>query len=283
MRRPQWNRLIDRTDDKVVVVAFIFLFFSMISALASAAISNVEGLEFSQVQLMGSNELEITQGDTNSLKIRGKEDDLDPAPFVVDGDTLRLGITSDGKGVRNMKFKLTVKDLKELLLQGSGEVFVKPLVVGDLLVSVEGSGVVRMFDLEAAALELRVIGSGTLQAVNVVAQTARLNMKGSGDLQLGSLVAGSVKAHLAGSGDVLVENEGRTDKIEVGVMGSGDIDMAKLSAQQAKVTIMGSGDVELSVVQSLDAEILGSGDLLYHGDPKVSRSIMGSGDVTRQD
>lgn len=283
MRKSQWNRLMGRADEKVVLVAFVFLFFSMVSALASAAVTTVEGLEFSNVQLLGSNELEITQGEANTLKIRGDESDLDPAPFVLEGDTLRLGINSRGNAVDDVKFKLTVSKLSELLLEGSGVAFVKPLVVGDLLVSVDGSGVIRMFDVEAVDLELRVAGSGALQAVNVNAHKARLNLKGSGDIQLGSLAAGTIKTHIAGSGDITVEDGGAAKRMDIGVMGSGDVDMAKLSAEEAKVTIMGSGDVELRVVQSLEAEILGSGDLLYHGNPKTSTSIIGSGNVTHKD
>lgn len=272
-----------RADNSVVLVAFVFLFFSMVSALASAAVVTVEGLEFSNVQLLGSSELEITQGEPNTLKVRGDEADLDPAPFVLEGDTLRLGVNSRGNAVGGVKFKLTASNLEELLLEGSGAVFVKPIVVGDLLVSVEGSGVIRMFDVEAADLEFRVAGSGALQAVSVNAHKTRLNLKGSGDIQLGSLAAGTIKTHIAGSGDIAIEDGGTAQRMDIGVMGSGDVDMAKLSVTEAKVTIVGSGDVEVRVVQSLEAEIFGSGDLLYYGSPETSTSIMGSGDVTRQD
>ncbi|MEH6636048.1 MAG: DUF2807 domain-containing protein [Halioglobus sp.] len=272
-----------KADDKVLLVAIIFVFCAFISAMASAAVTSVEELQFSRVQLMGSNELEITQGDENSLKIRGDKGDLTPPPFVVQGDMLRLGVTPQGNSISGVKYKLTTKSLEALLLDGSGDIFVKPLTVGDLLVSVEGSGVIRMYDVETLELEMRVFGSGALQAVNVSAKSARLNLKGSGDIQLGTLQADMIRTHMAGSGDISVQDGGSTAYLEVGLMGSGDVAMKGLIASRAEVSIMGSGDTEIAVENSLEAKIMGSGDLIYHGKPKLSTSVMGSGDIIQRD
>lgn len=283
MQRVHWKILIGNWEDKTLFAAVALVLFSFFGAVARAEVISVEQLTFSRLQLLGSNELEVTQTDENTLKIRGDSDDLSPPPFVLQGDMLLLGITASGDVVKDVKFKLTATGFTELLLQGPGDMFVKPLDVGDLLVSLEGSGAIRMFDIKARDLEIRVVGSGDLQAVNVIGRNTRLSLKGSGDIQLGSLTADSVKAHLAGSGDIGIENDGAADELEVGMMGSGDISMKRLMAREAKVTIMGSGDVEIWVEELLDAEIFGSGDLLYTGQPKTSTSVMGSGDITQED
>ena len=250
---------------------------------ANADVTRVDSLEFSRVQLVGSNELEITQGDANTLKIRGDKGDLNPPPFVVQGDMLRLGVTDQGDSVSDLKFKLSAVGVTQILLKGSGDVFVKPLSVDDLLVSVDGSGQVRMFDVKAGKLEVQVFGSGGVQAVTLSADTVRLNVQGSGDIQLGSIEADSIKAQIAGSGDIVVQDEGRANMLEVAMMGSGDIEMKDIATNVAKVTIVGSGDAEVRVAQSLEVEILGSGDLLYYGTPETSTSVMGSGDITQRD
>ncbi|MCB1699373.1 MAG: DUF2807 domain-containing protein [Pseudomonadales bacterium] len=283
MLTSRWKNLTGSRDSRAFLAAFGLLLCCVSGTAASAEVISVESLQFSRVQLLGSNELEVTQGEANALKIRGDSDDLEPPPFVVEGDMLRLGIRADGESVRDLQFKLTVTDIRELQLKGSGEAFVKPLAVDDLQVEVEGSGEMHMFDVKAGDLDIRVLGSGAVEAVNVQARSARLHVKGSGDIDLGTLEADIIKAHMAGSGDVIVQGSGRANVLEVGVMGSGDVRLKGVEAKTAKVTIMGSGDVEIRVQESLEAEILGSGDLVYFGNPTTSKSVMGSGDITQRD
>lgn len=265
------------------IAAIVAFSLGLVGAVANADVIRVDDLEFSRVQLIGSNELQITQGDSNTLKIRGDSDDLTSPPFVVQGDMLRLGITAQGDSVSDVKFKLSTRGVTQIMLQGSGDVFVKPLSAEDLLVSVDGSGQVRMFEVKAGKLELQVLGSGGVQAVRLGAGTVRLNVQGSGDIQVGSIEADSIKAQIAGSGDIVVQDEGAARILEIAMMGSGDIEMKDIATKVAKVTILGSGDAEVRVAESLEVEILGSGDLLYYGTPETSTSVMGSGEITQQD
>lgn len=283
MRAFRWKNLIANWEERALFATTAFVLYASLSAVANADVTSVEGLEFSRVQLVGSNELELTQGDSNKLKIRGDGDALTPPPFVIQDGALRLGVTPGGGSVTDLKFKLTATAITALLLEGSGDIYVKPLSVEDLLISVDGSGEIRMFDINARDLELRVVGAGAIQAVNVSARNARLNLKGSGDIQLGRLEADAIKTHIAGSGDVLLQDEGSARHLDVGLMGSGDIDLKGLVATEAKVVIMGSGDTIVRVTDVLEAEILGSGDLVYYGNPKASTSVMGSGDITQRD
>jgi hypothetical protein len=277
------QKLLAKADNRILAVAFIFMCCAFFTALARADVRRVEGLEFSKVHLLGDNQLEFTQSEATLLKVLGDKSDLQNLPFVVKGDTLYLGLTAQGDKASQMKFKLTAPRLESLVLNGSGEAFVKPLAVENLLVALEGSGAIRMFDVQALELEMRVVGSGALQAVDVKAGDARLSMQGSGDIQLGSLQSEAVKAHLAGSGDISIEEGGQADRIKVAVMGSGDVNLGQMSAREAVVTIMGSGDVELRAEESLDVEIMGSGDLAYFGTPEISTSVMGSGEVLQRD
>lgn len=276
-------KLLRGADDKALAAAMLFVFFALVSTLAQAEVKSIEGLEFSRVQLKGSNELEITQGATTDLRIRGDEDELEPLPFILQGETLHLGVTRKGDSVSGVKYKLTTAKLEALELSGSGEIYVKPLAVGDLVLTIEGSGSIRLFDIQALGLEMRVYGSGELQAVDVMARDTRLNLKGSGAILLGSLRSDVLKAHMAGSGDIIVDDGGQADFAEVRVLGSGDVSLQELTAREADVAIMGSGDVHLRVEEALEVEIMGSGDLVYYGSPATSTSIVGSGEISQRD
>ena len=127
----------------------ILLVLACFSTPAMAEVRSVEGLRFSKVLLQGANQLEIRPGETGELKFRGDPRDLEPPPFVLDGDTLRLGSTAAGREVDDIQYKLAVTQLEALQVVGSGEAFVKPLDATRLVISLDGSGAIRLYDLTA--------------------------------------------------------------------------------------------------------------------------------------
>jgi hypothetical protein len=283
MKPKHRKNLLSKMDDRVLTAAFVFAGIALFSSLLKADIRSVEKLEFSRVELIGSNDLEFTQADKTELKIRGDQSKLTPEPFALRGNTLLLGVTADGKEVRGVKYRLSGPMLESLLVQGSGNAYVRPLEAEFLSIAVEGSGDIRMFDVNAKDLDMSVSGSGTVQAVKVSAKEAKLSLSGSGDILLGSLQAGSLRTWVKGSGDVRVEEDGRADDVKISLMGSGDASLGKLRATVANVSIMGSGDVKLTVDEELVAEIIGSGDIKYWGSPRTDKSVLGSGDIEQQD
>jgi hypothetical protein len=271
-------------DYKVLRVAVVFLFCAFINMLANAGtVNTVDGLDINRVELLGNNELQLSQGDETSMQYRSKKDNTKRPPFSVHGKTLRLGVDEKGNRVNQVKYKVTVTELESLLVKGSGEAYIRPLDMEDLVIALHGSGAVRAYEIKANKLELKLDGSGNIQAEAVEAKTALLHLKGSGDLQLGSLNADKVTTNLDGSGDIDIDEEGRVDDLKIRLLGSGDVSLGKLQATRADVTIMGSGDIEVWAESELEAEILGSGDVRYTGSPTISDSVFGSGELRQRD
>lgn len=269
-------------DYKVFRVAVVFLFCAFINMLANADISSVDGLDIHGVELVAHNELQLSQGDRTTLQYRAGKQELKRPPFSIRGKVLRLGADEGGHKVSNVKFKLTVQDLQYLLVEGSGEAYVRPLQLEQLKLVLKGSGDIKAFDIDARHLEMRLEGAGNIQAEAVRADTALLHLKGSGDIQLGRLDARQITTNLDGSGDIDLDEQGRAEDLTVRLLGSGDVSLEKLQATRVKATILGSGDIEVWAETSLEAEILGSGDILYRGSPSLSTSIIGSGQVSQR-
>lgn len=268
-------------NHKVFRVAVVFLCLAFINMLANADISSVDGLDIHSVELIGDNELQLSQGDSTTLQYRAGKREFKRPPFSIRGKVVRLGIDEDGHEVSNVKFKLTVQDLQYLLVKGSGEAYVRPLKLERLTLALNGSGDIKAFDINAGHLEMRLEGSGNIQAEAVRADTVLLHLKGSGDLQLGRLDARQITTNLDGSGDIDIDEHGRAEHLTVRLLGSGDVSLGKLQATRVDATILGSGDIEVWAEATLEAEIVGSGDILYRGSPSLSKSIVGSG-VCRQ-
>ena len=246
----------------------------------------VSGLAFKKLLVVGPVEVKIERGGESELVVRGDSDDLEKQPFFLDGDVLVVGRsrTHRGEEFRNLKFRLTAESLKQLKVQGSGEVYVEPLDVRDFLASVEGSGDLKMFGLQGESVGMAVEGSGEIQIVKLSAKSLKLVCSGSGDIAVGRLVGEDVDVSVRGSGDIVVSEPSDLDTVEINLVGSGDVDLHAVNAQQAVINVMGSGDASIGEVQELEVNIIGSGDVKYRGEPDhLERTILGSGELHRLD
>jgi len=272
----------------ILPVAALFLLAALLLALPrlalAADVQRVEGLDVDEVVVHGSIEVEITQGDSAELLLRGRASELEPPPFHVRGRTLVLGLAADASRskVNDVQYKLTLPTLTRLQLLGSGDVCLRPFATPALSVGVDGSGDVRLYDLDTYSARFDMRGSGEIQAAKVQAGSVRLTLTGSGDIHLGQVLTGSLQAVVNGSGDVSSGADSRSDTIEISIVGSGDVNFAGLDGDQAEINVVGSGDARVGEVQRLAATILGSGDIHYRGDPDIDQTIFGSGRLQRK-
>jgi hypothetical protein len=196
---------------------------------------------FDAVQLTGSGDLIITQGDEEALTIEAEDNILPYLSSTVQGGTLVLGAdtnwTTIVRPTRPVRYLLAVQELRAIDVSGSGTVQAGSLTAEQLAVTVSGSSDVIIEQLAAAGLTYTVSGSGNAN------------------------MAGEVTAQ------------------QVEISGSGDYQAGDLASQTAEVRISGAGSATLWVQESLEADISGSGTVRYYGSPAVSSQVSGSGDV----
>jgi hypothetical protein len=251
----------------------------------SAETQRVEGLSVDRVLVKGSVEVEISQDDEEMLLIRGSGKQLAGKPFYIDGGTLVLGASREDRKAdfRGVKYKLSVRELERVQLQGSGELYVRPLAADEFYAAVEGTGTIRLFDVQADRASLQVTGSGDIQVAALVAPEVSLVLSGSGDMHLKTLETEEAEASVNGSGDMSLQGEGSTHSLELNIVGSGEIDFRELNAHSIELNIVGSGSARVGNSKELDVTIMGSGDVEYRGQPDIDQSILGSGSMTSSD
>jgi len=195
---------------------------------------------FTQISIDGSGDAQITQGDTESLKIEAEDNILPLVTSEVVGGKLVLGLKpmTSISTTRTIHYTITVKDLSALALNGSGNV-----------------------------------SAGALKSTSMA-----LNLNGSGDISLASLEGSSLSVSGNGSGNFSI-NAGKIDNQSIQLFGSGSIQAANLESQTASVTIAGSGSASLWVKGSLNVSIGGSGNVDYYGAPTVTQAVAGSGRI----
>jgi hypothetical protein len=261
-------------------IALVFLLAAGISALANADTRSVEGFDIDTVILRGSDQLKIEWKDSGRLLVKGDQEDLDLEPFYVRGKTLYLGYTEGRKQVSGVKYLLEVDTLERIELQGSGVIWINPVVAERFEVELEGSGDMRLHEVNADKLELTLAGSGNIQLARAATRELILKLAGSGDIDLGTVETDTLKVELSGSGDIIADGDGSAREVDIGLAGSGDVDIQSIRAPRVDVGIAGSGDVYVWAEKYLETGIIGSGDVHYRGEPELDTSLMGNGGVT---
>lgn len=228
---------------------FVVLAAALTAVSASAAGSRTVGSgnvttdsrpvsDIQSVDLAGSGDLTITQGDAESLSIEAEDNILPLVETTVEKGALRIGLKGDISPTKPIKIKLGVKTLNAVVLSGSGKIRTEKLTAsGALEVKLAGSGLIDLKGVACDTWNLSVSGSGDVKAAGH-AKEQKVLIAGSGDYEGFRLETGTAEVTVNGSGDSEIN---ATDKLLASISGSGDIDYTGSAKVTKKVT--GSGGV----------------------------------------
>lgn len=177
----------------------------------------VEGVE--KVRLLGAGELNITQGDKDSLSIEAEDNVLDHLDVNVVGDTLKIGFENGWNIVptRTIVITLMVKDLS--------------------LIEVSGAGEVKGSDIDTDSLDVILNGGGSF-ILSGKADTQNVEFNGAGSYDAGNLQSQDVNVTSNGAGTATVWAE-KTLKIVLNGAGS----LSYYGSPQVSETINGIGSI----------------------------------------
>ena len=270
---------------------------------------NIKIGSFDKINLQGSPTVIYTQSTDNksTLEIYGSDNILNLVECTVSDGTLFVSFKK-GTNIefgKEGRFKIMASSpmLKDVLLQGSGDVVLNNKVKSDRLsLTLKGSGDINAGEIvctnafsatlqgsgdisvknsiNAGNVDLNLSGSGDLDIYNLTAKSATAILRGSGDLKVkGTNVAGDVTVNLSGSGDLdFVGIQGETVKAEL--QGSGDLKVAG-TAQRAVLSLRNSGDLNAKDLKAVDvdASVNGSGSISCYVSGTLKCNISGSGDI----
>ncbi|QKJ31966.1 DUF2807 domain-containing protein [Mucilaginibacter mali] len=232
-----------KTLTKILFTALLLAGFN--SAFADTEDRHLSG--FHAISVMGSFDVYVTQGPSESVKVEAPADVMSKIITEVKGDVLKVRNKDDNFNWRNLfssnnhkkiVIYVTVKEVHDISLSGSGDVFFK-----------EG--------INAPKLSLSISGSGDV---------------------LGKVNVKSLESSISGSGDIKLSGNAETSTISTN--GSGDFSGRDLVTVNTMVRISGSGDASVNASQKVDARVSGSGDIRYTGGAtQVSSHTSGSGSV----
>ncbi len=233
-------------------ILFACIFTSQNKAIGKAVNNNppitkeITLPDFTGIVTQGAFDLEITSGETQSVKAIGDEDDINATDFEVVNGICLLKLKKGTHRNLHLLIKITSPNLESIALSGAGDVLIKSLH--------SNSGILH------------------------------LSLQGAGDIDVKSLHQNirQISCQIKGAGDINLDINNKPESLDIDIEGSGDLMCAKMDTQNCSISIKGSGDVTIGKTEELEVQILGSGDVHFSGNPHFkSKQILGSGSLIR--
>jgi hypothetical protein len=112
-------------------------------------------------------------------------------------------------------------------------------------------------------------------------QLTAFESNGAGSVHISGLAGGDQRIRINGAHNI--QAEGKLDRVDIELNGAGNINYGNVTAGEVTVRVNGAGNVDVSPLQSLNAEVNGVGAVHYRGDPsKVISAIHGLGTIQRK-
>lgn len=232
---------------KTLVITLLLLLGLQVSNLTASSLlqdkkETRKVVEFDKIGLAIPANLYLTQGSKNEVVIEADEDLLGKIVTEVNGTSLDIRFEKwyNYKGIGSINIYVTVKDLKELDVSGSGDIIAKSAIKADKLVFV---------------------------------------ISGSGSILIDDLSVNNVYAMVTGSGDIKIKGNSKANELDATVTGSGDFESENIEFKEGEMSITGSGSIRAHIIDQLEANITGSGRIYYKGTPVIDADITGSGKI----
>lgn len=212
--------------------------FTLMSSPAFADVVTQPAAGVSRVQFKLPGELQIRYGTQEQLTIDAEAKVIPQLDVTVKGDTLVLTSKRGFKTDKDLKFTLTIRSLRSVKSEGSGNVLVENFAGGSIDVDAAGSGNMRLNGIKPDRLAILIDGSGDVDASgsggSVIAR-----IKGSGSIDTTNFRAKTVEANISGSGDIKVHAD---EKLNAVIDGAGNIEYSGKARVTQSVTGAGSVD-----------------------------------------
>lgn len=234
---------------------------------------------FTRIVNTCSADIELSQGDKNEIEVVADASIIGDLKTTISGKTLTIDMHNARpfRAIKKLKVRITVSDLQEIVLNGSGDLItLNPLQSANLKLKINGSGDARII-MKSGSLEASINGSGDIN-VKGVRGSLHLDNHGSGDFTGQNLQLDDAVIACFGSGDTKLEGKAATLKIDV--HGSGDVSTLEMPAEKVLIEVRGSGNIKTWATHSVKVGLYGSGDIHIEGNPKDRQvSKFGSGSI----
>ncbi len=252
------------------VLAAIALIFAVETARADDVIAKAYDIkDVSELVVSGGGRVQITQGDTESLRVEAAREVMERVKVDLSGDKLSLSVRHSSGGFSffdlfkhrddDVLYVLQLKKLHYVGLSGASRATFGNWVGGDMKLNVSGAGAANFTNLRVNDLFIELTG----------ASNSRVEM----------LTARKLTFELSGAANMDVKAASQTQFLKVGASGASNFRGKLLKAAQADVDASGASNIDLQATEVLKADASGASNIRYLGQPKLDSSASGASHI----
>lgn len=194
--------------------------------------------EFTALRVSGAANVLISQGESCTVSVEGKDEDTSKVKLSLDNGVLVIATKGNLKDGDKLKVKVRVKDLKRLELSGASDVRMEnEMSLDKLEIQLSGAGNAHL-KVKANRMNSEVSGAGNLN-LSGSANSMSSRISGAGELKAYNLNCDSVKVVVSGSGTAKIN---AVKSMDVQVSGAGNV-IYKGEPTDRNVAISGAGSV----------------------------------------
>ncbi|MGE6171059.1 head GIN domain-containing protein [Aeromonas media] len=184
--------------------------------------------------------IQLVAGEARGIHIRGQGNLLPYLELSEEDDKLEIEVKEGYRLAPSepLEITITLPELHELALAGTGNGELRDFKGDDLVLSVAGTGDIVASGLELNRLEGNIAGLGNLDLGQGSVRAMELNIAGAGGVKGAGLASEEVEVSIAGSGEVEVRAQSR---LKIEIAGSGSVNY--WGDPEIKSEIAGSGQV----------------------------------------
>jgi hypothetical protein len=197
--------------------------------------------EFTGIDMRTFGRVFITQGETNSVVLDGSDNLVPLVKTEVRNGMLVIVMEERINIIPNnlqdyLTFKITVRDLNDLVVGGLALVEMEALSTNSLDISKSGAGQIQIEDLAADRVDIDLSGLGNVDISGEVAH-ATIGLSGAGEIQAANLRCASADVSIPGLGSATVWV---TDSLTGQISGGGSVGYFGDPATDTQTTGLGS-------------------------------------------
>ena len=233
------------------IILFVWCFsLSSIFASDDASRKSFKVAGFQSLNIGNAFEIHIKKSNVYSLTAIGRAEDLQNIEVDLQGNTLEVGIKSNGSWL-NWKWN---NRNEKIILQ----------ISMPILRSAEFSG----------ATKIEVLGFNNEEDCN-------LSLSGASRINLSDFNADKLSLELSGAAKVKIS--GQVIKLNYDASGASKLDAFDLFVRDADLELSGASDAMVKVQKSLRVNASGASKVIYKGNPNVSKDVSGASKVLRNE
>lgn len=192
-----------------------------------------------QVSLDGLGTIILIQGDKESLTIEAEDNIMPHIQSKLKGDKLSISYdTNTPLPTKDVKFYLTVKDIKSIIISGTGNIETDGFKTKTMSISMSGAGNGDLTGLILEKLIVNISGAGNMILAGKCTEQS-ITISGAGNYDAGDLATETTSIHIDGAGEGTVK---ASKVLNALINGAGNLNY--LGSPQVNQHIDGGGSVK---------------------------------------